>query len=88
MTTFVGQGKIKSRKLNFFISQYLVEFFRWGHRFLHVMIIFIGFKINKHMVSQDSFVDFQGGTKRPPQDFVYVSDVRAERVKVVMEPEL
>ena len=36
----------KSRYLKIFKSQYLIKFLRYGYNFWHVIITFIGFKIN------------------------------------------
>ena len=41
MAIFVGQGMTKCRYLKIFIWQYLVEFLRYGPKFLQVIITFI-----------------------------------------------
>ena len=45
MAIFVGQGMTKYRYLKIFKLQYLVEFLRYGHNFLHVIIALKGFEI-------------------------------------------
>ena len=45
MAIFLGQGQPKSHYFKFLKSQYLAEFFRQRPNFLHVITIFIGFKM-------------------------------------------
>ena len=68
MAISVSQGKIKSHKLKFFKSRYLVEFFRLGPKILHVIITFVGFKItlsNLGPKTTPSLIS-KGGIRYPP----------------------
>ena len=71
MAIFVGQGKTKSRYLKIFKSQYLVEFFRYGPIFLHVIITFMGFqKAFCNIRSQGApLLIFRGWRLAPPPGF-------------------
>ena len=64
---FVGQGTTKSRNLKIFKSQYLGEFWRYGPNFLHVIINFVGFKINfSNMGSHGAPSLISGGWRKSP----------------------
>ena len=81
----MSQGKTKSCYSKIFKSQYLLEFLRYGPGFfLHLMITFIGFqKAFCNIRSQGApLLIFRGWRLAPPQDFVAISNVRVDRVKI------
>ena len=86
MPIFLGQVEIKSRYLIFFKSQYLAKFFKQGPNFLHVITIFIGFKMTFCNIGSNKapLLVSQGvALSAPPaQGFVAISDPRSERVKL------